>query len=97
VFTAVGAIANMTDQNFVREILGDEYVNMTQENIDNGDPFGVYKNENEMAMFLSIAVNNIWVSFNVFSQGIFFGIFSEYFEYLISKNIINNIQKYNII
>jgi len=78
VFTAIGAIANMTDQNFMREILGDEYVNMTQENIDNGDPFGVYKNENEMTMFLSIAVNNIWVSFNVFSQGIFLGIFTLY-------------------
>jgi uncharacterized membrane protein SpoIIM required for sporulation len=75
-FTILGAISNATDANFVREILGDDYVNMTQENIDKGDPFGVYKNENEFSMFASIAINNIWVSFSVFAQGIFFGIFT---------------------
>jgi uncharacterized membrane protein SpoIIM required for sporulation len=75
-FTIIGAIASATDENFVREILGDAYVNMTQENIDKGDPFGVYKDENEFDMFFKIAYNNIRVSFMVFAQGIFFGVFT---------------------
>jgi uncharacterized membrane protein SpoIIM required for sporulation len=76
VFVIIGAISSATDENFVREILGDNYVNMTQENIDNGDPFGVYKDENKFAMFFKIAKNNIEVSFYIFAQGIFFGIFT---------------------
>ena len=37
---AIGAISAANDQNFVRLILGDGYVNMTLENIENGDPLG---------------------------------------------------------
>jgi uncharacterized membrane protein SpoIIM required for sporulation len=75
-FTILGAVSSAIDNNFVREILGDDYVNMTQENIDKGDPFGVYKDEDEFAMFFQIAFNNIRVSFMAFAQGIFFGIFT---------------------
>ncbi len=77
-FTIVGVIAGATDSNFVREILGDSYVDMTQNNIDNGDPFGVYKNESEFEMFFQIAYNNIGVSFQVFAMGIFFGVYTLY-------------------
>ena len=42
--------------------MGDGYVNMTNENIAKGDPFGVYKQENEFLMFLQIGANNIYVA-----------------------------------
>ena len=61
----------MHDQTFVRAVLGDNYVDMTERNIAAGDPFGVYKNENELLMFLFIAVNNIKVAFYCFAMGIF--------------------------
>jgi hypothetical protein len=66
----IGVFANMHDQNFVRSILGDNYVDMTEENIAQGDPFGVYKKGNEFGMFITIAANNIRVSLMVFAMGI---------------------------
>ena len=42
-FSLMGALSAKYDENFVRLILGDDYVNMTAKNIENGDPFGVYK------------------------------------------------------
>jgi uncharacterized membrane protein SpoIIM required for sporulation len=78
VFAIIGAIASATDINFLEEILGAEYVQMTQDNIEKGDPFGVYKEQGALSMFFQIAINNIRVSFMVFAQGIFFGIFTLY-------------------
>jgi uncharacterized membrane protein SpoIIM required for sporulation len=69
IFSLIGAISAKYDDTFVRLILGDGYVNMTNENIANGDPFGVYKKEGPFSMFLAIAANNIYVSFYTFVLG----------------------------
>ena len=69
-FVAIGVFSSMYDQNFVRAVLGDSYVDMTERNISKGDPFGVYKNETELKMFLSIASNNIAVAFRCFLMGL---------------------------
>lgn len=71
---SIGALSAKYDDRFVRLILGDEYVNMTNENIAKGDPFGVYKKKNEFAMFFRIAANNTWVSFVMFVSGALFSI-----------------------
>jgi uncharacterized membrane protein SpoIIM required for sporulation len=47
---------------------------MTNENIEKGDPFGVYKQQEPFLMFLMIAFNNIFVSFRVYVWGIFAGV-----------------------
>ncbi|ACU59179.1 stage II sporulation protein M [Chitinophaga pinensis] len=73
-FFIIGAFSAAHDETFVRGIMGDEYVSMTEQNINNGDPFGVYKQENELVMFLRIALNNITVAMRTFIGGIFFGI-----------------------
>jgi uncharacterized membrane protein SpoIIM required for sporulation len=73
-FALMGALSAKYDDNFVRLILGDDYVNMTNENIEKGDPFGVYKQGDGMNMFLMIAYNNISVSFFGYVLGIFFSI-----------------------
>ena len=70
----VGIFSAMYDESFVRLIMGDSYVNMTLENIKNGDPFGVYKQTDSLSMFLGIAFNNIRVTFLAFVSGIFFSI-----------------------
>lgn len=70
-FMAIGIFSSWQDPTFVRGVLGDSYVNMTEDNIAKGDPFGVYKQENELLMFLQIAWNNIKVSFLCFTFGIF--------------------------
>lgn len=71
---SIGAVSARYDESFLRLILGDGYVNMTNENIAKGDPFGVYKQKGELEMFLSIALNNVMVSFKMFMTGIFFAI-----------------------
>ncbi|MFN0290568.1 stage II sporulation protein M [Pedobacter helvus] len=71
---SIGVLSAKYDDRFVRLILGDRYVNMTNENIAKGDPFGVYKNESEFAMFFKIAANNTWVSFVMFVSGVLLSI-----------------------
>jgi uncharacterized membrane protein SpoIIM required for sporulation len=68
-FAVIAAFSAAHDETFVRGVLGDKYVEMTEENIAKGDPFGVYKSDNPLTMFLSIALNNIQVSFVVFVMG----------------------------
>ncbi len=67
----IGAVSAAYDDTFVRLILGDMYVNMTLENIKNGNPTKVYSSSGEMDMFFQITLNNIMVSFRVFIFGIF--------------------------
>jgi uncharacterized membrane protein SpoIIM required for sporulation len=66
----IGALSAKYDTHFLGLIVGDDYVNMTQENIENGDPFGVYKRDNPTIMFLEIMKNNIQVGMMCFVFGI---------------------------
>jgi uncharacterized membrane protein SpoIIM required for sporulation len=70
----MGVFSSATDDSFVKSILGENYVSMTEENIEKGDPFGVYRDENKFSMFVMIASNNIKVAIRAFVFGIFFGI-----------------------
>ncbi|MFC4212049.1 stage II sporulation protein M [Pedobacter lithocola] len=69
---SIGAISAKYDDTFIRLILGDGYVNMTNDNIAKGDPFGVYKQANPVLMFIQIGANNIYVSLYTFVLGIIF-------------------------
>ncbi|MCX7743133.1 MAG: stage II sporulation protein M [Flavobacteriales bacterium] len=71
---AIGWISSENDQEFVRLILGDQYVNLTEENINKGKPMDVYGQITEGPMFLYITFNNIYVSFLFYVLGISFGI-----------------------
>lgn len=73
-FSLIGALSAKYDDTFVRLIMGDSYVNMTNENIAKGDPFGVYKQQGEVGMFIMIAANNAYVSLLTFVSGVFLGI-----------------------
>ncbi|MBR9846022.1 MAG: stage II sporulation protein M [Algicola sp.] len=73
-FCIVGAYSAATEGDFVRSILGDAYVNMTIENIENDDPMAVYKQMGEFNMALGITINNIRVALMAFAYGIMFGV-----------------------
>lgn len=75
---AIGAVSAANDDTFVRLILGDQYVNMTLENIDKNDPMAVYKSMNQADMFLRITMNNIYVSFLAFVMGVIVPIGTPY-------------------
>ena len=70
----VGAFSSYMDVDFPRVILGDEYVNMTLDNIENGRPMAVYQDPDSRQMFFSIAKNNLMVSALCFIVGLFFGV-----------------------
>ncbi|MEO6914421.1 MAG: stage II sporulation protein M [Chitinophagaceae bacterium] len=74
VFCFIGALSAKYDSTFLNLILGDEYVNMTKENIAMKDPFGVYKKGSQATMFFQIAINNIKVSFFAFIAGICYSV-----------------------
>jgi uncharacterized membrane protein SpoIIM required for sporulation len=74
IFFAVGFFSAAHDPVFVNEILGEDYVDMTERNIENGNPFGVYQDTNAFVMFLGIMLNNVMVSFIFFFRGILLGI-----------------------
>lgn len=71
---ALGAFSAANEDSFVRLILGDAYINMTLENIDSGEPMGVYGSMAQIDMFFAITFNNIRVSFLVFAAGILLSI-----------------------
>lgn len=70
----IGAFSAAYDDTFVRLILGDSYVNMTLDNIERGDPLGVYKSAGQVEMFFGITINNIRVSFLAFVAGALFSV-----------------------
>jgi len=74
----IGIISSANDDSFVRLIMGDTYVNMTQSNIDKGDPMAVYKQAKKIDMFLGITVNNIKVAFIAYIMGLFLSFGSAY-------------------
>jgi uncharacterized membrane protein SpoIIM required for sporulation len=75
---AIGMVSAAYEPTFVRLILGDAYVNMTLENIEQGDPMAVYKSMNQMDMFLSIAINNVRVAILAFGAGLLFSVGTGY-------------------
>lgn len=66
----IGAVSAANDQSFVRLIMGDEYVNITLENIKNGHPLAIYSSMPPLLAFFKIALNNIKVAFQTFALGI---------------------------
>jgi len=82
----IGALSTANDSSYARYILGDRYINMTISNIEKGDPMAVYKDMQQVDMFLGITFNNIRVSFIAFAMGVFCSIGTVYV--LISNGIM---------
>jgi uncharacterized membrane protein SpoIIM required for sporulation len=78
-FAVFAAFSAAHDESFVRGVLSDSYVDMTQENIAKGDPFGVYKQDNPFSMFMAIALNNVKVAFIIFVFGFLVGLGTVFF------------------
>nr|WP_321243441.1 stage II sporulation protein M [uncultured Psychroserpens sp.] len=81
-FVSIGALSAAHDDSFVRLILGDEYVNMSLENIEAGDPVAVYKSGSNWGSAIGITINNIRVGINAFVLGVFAGLGTAYYMML---------------
>ncbi|HEX8018262.1 MAG TPA: stage II sporulation protein M [Flavobacterium sp.] len=75
---AIGVISARYDQDFVRLILGDGYVNMTLENIKKGNPMAVYGTGSNWGSFVGITMNNLYVGARCYIYGIFGGLGTFY-------------------
>jgi len=82
----IGILSCAQDPDFARLIMGDGYINMTIENIENGNPLGVYEDSSPFAMFVQITLNNIKVALVAFAYGILFSVGTGYI--LLSNGIM---------
>jgi uncharacterized membrane protein SpoIIM required for sporulation len=67
---AIGCVSALNDDMFARLIMGNGYVDMTLQNIEDGNPMGVYSDMSPVPMFFMITINNIRVSFVTFIFGL---------------------------
>lgn len=74
----IGIFSQHREADFAYLIMGDRYMEITKDNIANGDPMAIYKNSSEAPMFVAIATNNIRVSFLAFIMGIFVSLGTVY-------------------
>lgn len=78
VFVSIGVLSSAKDENFVRLILSDGYVNQTKENIENGNPTAIYGTNTNWGTFLGILYNNLMVAIKNYFWGILAGIGTVY-------------------
>lgn len=74
----IGIVSSRYDNDFVRLIMGDSYVNMTIENIKKGNPAAVYQSGSEWGGALAITINNVKVAFYAFIFGLFASVGTGY-------------------
>ncbi len=74
----IGFVSSHYDEDFVRLIMGDHYVNMTIENIKSGNPAAVYEQGSNWGGALAITINNVRVAFLAFILGVFVSIGTGY-------------------
>lgn len=74
----IGIVSSKYDNDFVRLIMGDSYVNMTIENIKKGNPAAVYQSGSEWGGALAITINNVKVAFYAFIFGLFASVGTGY-------------------
>ena len=74
IFILIGVVSSHYDKDFVTMILGEDYVNMTIENIKKGNPIGVYESGSNWGSTLYIIQNNITVGLKLYIYGLFAGI-----------------------
>jgi len=82
----IGILSTSYNPDFATVILGEDYINMTENNINEGDPMKVYKDSEQVDMFFGITLNNLRVDLLAFVLG-FFGSIGTLFV-LISNGIM---------
>jgi uncharacterized membrane protein SpoIIM required for sporulation len=78
VIVAIGVLSAIKDEEFIRFVLGDDYVDLTMENIENGNPVSIYKSGSDWGSFIGIAFNNLRVGAYMYFAGMLFGLGTFY-------------------
>ncbi|AQX08475.1 stage II sporulation protein M [Elizabethkingia ursingii] len=72
-FTTIGVISTHYDVDFVKLILGEDYVNQTLENIKKGNAVAIYGSGSNWGSAIGIIQNNLGVGAKLYAYGIFGG------------------------
>ncbi|QNM86388.1 stage II sporulation protein M [Polaribacter pectinis] len=75
----IGLLSTFNDDAFARQILGNNYVDTTLENIESGDAMAIYKGGSNWGTFIGIYDNNQRVGLNMFLSGLFLGIGTAFY------------------
>ena len=78
-FALVGGLSAHYEPRYIRAVMGNNYVNHTLENIERGDPMGVYNQSSNWSSGITITINNIEVAALSFLFGITAGVLTFYF------------------
>ncbi|MCT3660943.1 stage II sporulation protein M [Elizabethkingia anophelis] len=73
-FTTIGVISTHYDLDFVKLILGEDYVNQTLENIKKGNAVAIYGSGSNWGSAIGIIQNNLGVGAKLYAYGIFGGV-----------------------
>lgn len=82
----IGSFSSYQNSEFPRQILGDEYIDITEQNIKKGDPMAIYKSHERVSMFAMIGINNVKVALFAFAAGLLSSFFTVFI--LISNGIM---------
>jgi uncharacterized membrane protein SpoIIM required for sporulation len=77
-FLFVGVFSATQESDFLRFVIGDDYVDMTLENIEKGNPVAVYKMGSSWGSAIGITLNNLNVGAKEFILGITGGLGTAY-------------------
>ncbi len=72
----IGIYSAIQNPDFTKSILSEEYVEMTETNIENNDAMAVYKGDNQLWLFAQLARNNLAIDFKTFVSGLAFGLWT---------------------
>jgi uncharacterized membrane protein SpoIIM required for sporulation len=75
----IGLLSTFNDETFARQILGNNYVDTTLENIESGDAMAIYKSGSNWGTFIGIYDNNQRVGLNMFLSGLFIGLGTAFY------------------
>ncbi|WP_298764050.1 stage II sporulation protein M [uncultured Polaribacter sp.] len=75
----IGLLSTFNDETFARQILGNDYIDQTLENIESGDAMAIYKGGSNWGTFIGIYNNNQRVGLNMFLSGLFLGLGTGYY------------------
>lgn len=75
----IGLLSTFNDDTFARQILGNNYVDTTLENIESGDAMAIYKSGSNWGTFIGIYDNNQRVGLNMFLSGLFVGVGTAFY------------------
>lgn len=74
VWAFIGVISTHFNPDFASKVMGYQYIQMTEQNLKEGNPMGVYGFSPQSTMFFQITLNNIKVALLAFFSGILFTI-----------------------